>query len=203
MAKLRIKQRKFVDEYLVDLNAYQAAIRAGYSENFAKVHSSRMLEDVRIKDLLQKRMNDREKRTEITQDRVLKEIANIAFSDGTSFAKLTTKNVKEPMVNEDNEVIMVNGEPFMQEIQRQEVEFVDTDALPEEKKSAIAAISKTKNGVEVKSYDKLKALELLGKHLGMFTDKVEISGSIAFEKNDEQKKAMILKMANKIGEEAK
>lgn len=79
--KLNAKQAAFVDEYLVDLNATQAAIRAGCSAITASQAGERLLRNVEIQTAITKRMNDREKRTEITQDRVIKEMARVAFGD--------------------------------------------------------------------------------------------------------------------------
>ncbi|MPN56663.1 hypothetical protein SDC9_204353 [bioreactor metagenome] len=64
------------------------------------------------------------------------------------------------------------------EVEEQFVELFDTDKLPLEKKAAISGIKEGKYGIEVNSCDKVRALELIGKHLGMFKDKVELSGQI-------------------------
>lgn len=78
------KQRRFVDEYLVDLNATQAAIRAGYSTKTAEQQASRLLSFVKVQKAIQERMQEREARTEITQDMVLRrfwEIANVDVNE--------------------------------------------------------------------------------------------------------------------------
>ena len=93
-------------------------------------------------------MQDRQKRTEITQDRVLQELAAIAFARVTDYAEV-----------KDGQAIIK-----------------DTGNLDEQQARAIAGIKEGKFGVEVKLNDKEKALELLGRHLGMFKDKVEVSG---------------------------
>lgn len=72
--KLTIKQETFVAEYLVDLNATQAAIRAGYSAKNADKIGSELLGKTRVKEKIQERMNQRSERTEITSDYVLKTI---------------------------------------------------------------------------------------------------------------------------------
>lgn len=77
MAKLTPKQKVFVAEYLKDLNATQAAIRAGYSERTAQEQSSRLLSNVIVKAAVEEAMQRREKRTEITQDYVLGGIKNL------------------------------------------------------------------------------------------------------------------------------
>lgn len=77
MSKLTTKQQMFVDEYLVDLNATRAAIRAGYSEKTAEFQASRLLKNVKIEKMLSIRMKARERRTAITHDKVLEDIERI------------------------------------------------------------------------------------------------------------------------------
>lgn len=158
------KQARFVAEYLVDLNATDAAKRAGYSEKTAYSIGFENLRKPEIQDAIQAAMAQREKRTAITQDRVLQELARVAFANGTDFARVVVQ--EEPVEAVDEE-----GEPktVIRRIQR--VEIVDTDKVDVEKRSAIAGIKEGKFGIEVSSYDKLRALELLGKHLGMFEGK--------------------------------
>lgn len=57
------------------------------------------------------------------------------------------------------------------------VAVMPSDKLSTDKKKAIAGTKQTKNGIEIKMHDKVRALELLGRHLGLFKDKVEVSGS--------------------------
>src|SRR3546814_8117 len=75
------KQRRFVEEYLVDLNATQAAIRAGYSKKTAASIGEENLRKPDIAKAIQEAQAARSKRTEITQDQVLKELAKIGFAD--------------------------------------------------------------------------------------------------------------------------
>lgn len=166
------RQKRFVDEYLIDLNATQAAIRAGYSQKYADRMAYKLVENSRVQEYITKRMNDRQKRTEITQDKVLLELAKIAFTNGSDFAKVVTKPHKELYYNRDAETYEER------EVIRQHVELVDTDALSDDKKAAISAIKETKFGIAVESCDKLKALELIGRHLGMFKEKVELTGQV-------------------------
>lgn len=172
MAKLTKKQKKFCDEYLIDLNATQAAIRAGYSEKTARFIGAENLTKPNIQEYIQQRMNEREKRTEITQDMVLRELAKIAFSNGSDFAKVVTKPRKKMVWNDEIQ------EYEEKEVEEQFVEIIDTDLLPDDKKAAIASIKETKYGIVIEPYDKLKALELIGRHLGMFKDKIELSGQV-------------------------
>lgn len=154
MAKLTAKQQRFVGEYLLDLNATQAAVRAGYSEKTARSQGQRMLTNADIQSAIQQAMDKRSRRVEITQDWVLEELRRIASSNGADFARVVTLRSAE------------DGEPPLQT-----VELEDTDDLPAEKRSAIASIEQTKFGIKVSSYDRVRALELLGKHLGMFDGK--------------------------------
>lgn len=77
MSKLTAKQQRFVEEYLIDLNATQAAIRAGYSEKTAQEQSSRLLSNVMVQAAIQEAQNKRAERTEITQDYVLNNIKSV------------------------------------------------------------------------------------------------------------------------------
>lgn len=159
MQELNQKQKRFCDEYLIDLNATQAAIRAGYSKKTARQTGMENLTKPYIQKYIQERIKNREQRTEITQDKVIQELAAIAFSNGTDFARVIEKSNDE-------------GHKW------KEVEVINTDDLPEEKKKAIAAIKETKFGINIETCDKVKALELIGKHLGIFKDKIELSGNI-------------------------
>ena len=166
MAKLTDKQKRFCDEYLIDLNAMQAAIRAGYKEGYAQKHSYDMLKNPLIKKYIDKRMHDIQRRTEITQDRVLNELAAIGFSNPSHFFKVIDRPVLaggEPVLDSDG-----NVKTF------KDIEFTNTDDLSEADKKAVSSAKVGVNGIEVKLNDKIKALELIGRHLGMFKDKVEI-----------------------------
>lgn len=131
-----------------------------------------MLRNVKVKEYIDKRIKDREKRTEITQDNVLKELAAIAFSNGSKFAKV----VERKAYDEEGEPII--DKETGQQLTYKAVDMVLTDELSDIDKKAIASIKRGKNGIEVSTCDKVRALELLGKHLGMFKDKVELSGGI-------------------------
>lgn len=141
VAKLNDRQERFVDEYLVDLNATAAAKRAGYSEKTARSQGQRLLTNVDIQATIQKRQARLRGKLEITQERVLEELAAIAFANGTDFATINRNGL---------------------------VRLIPTDDLPEDKKKAVASIKEGQYGTEVKLHDKVKALELLGKHLGVF-----------------------------------
>ena len=87
MEKLNSRQMKFCDEYLVDLNATQAAVRAGYTPKYANTNAFKLLQNTAIKEYIQKRQQDRMERTEITQDFVLKELVEMASVNAISLLK--------------------------------------------------------------------------------------------------------------------
>jgi phage terminase small subunit len=163
------KQQRFCDEYLIDLNATQAAIRAGYSPKTAEQTASRLLRNVKVQEYIAKRQKELSRSTEITQERVIKELALIAFSNNADYAHVVEKKMKAEVGGALVDVLDEDGKPVMYRT----VEPVLTEELTEEQKRALAVIKKGREGLEVKSCDKVKALELLGKHLGIFTDKIE------------------------------
>lgn len=179
MAKLTAKQQRFCDEYLIDLNATQAAIRAGYSLKTARAQGQRMLTNVDIQTYISELIKKREERTEITQDSVLRELALIAFAKASDYAKVIEKDA---MIEVEGNMVPVLDEDGNQ-VKYRTVEPILTDELTEDQKKAIAVIKKGRDGFEIKPYSKIQALELLGKHLGMFTEKVEVKNTTpnAFE----------------------
>lgn len=157
---LTAKQRRFVDEYLVDLNATQAAIRAGYSAKTAGQIGERLLKKVEIQEATQQRMKDRSRRTEITQDRVLQELAKIGFSD---IRRAVSWGAAAPDPEGDD--------PPLNSVWLVPSEEVDPDTS-----AAISEISQTAQGIKIKLHDKRAALVDIGRHLGMFKDKLEVTG---------------------------
>lgn len=178
IVKLTPKQKIFCDEYLVDLNAtraYKAAYKNIKKDETAAVNGNRLLRNAKVKEYIDKRMKDREKRTEITQDFVLKELYAIAKSNGSNYAEVVKKSYMKPVYDEQGNKI---GE---EEVFYKDVEIKETKDLTTNEKKAITAIKNTKFGISVETADKVKALELLGRHLGMFKDKVEVNGSLCNE----------------------
>lgn len=155
MAKLTAKQRLFVDEYLIDLNATQAAIRAGYKRSeYTDTNAAKLLDNTRIAEEIEKAMAERSKRTGINQDRVLQEIAKLAFVNAADVIDMDTATVLPGAKPEDLACV---------------------------KAVKVKRTAKGKSIIEereVQFYDKKASLELLGRHLGMFKDKVELSGAV-------------------------
>ena len=144
------KQKRFVEEYLIDLNATQAAIRAGYSPATAKEIGCENLTKPNIAAAISQAMAERSKRTGINQDRVLQELARIGFAKITDVVDPETAKIKSDASDDDLACI--------QSIKIKPNEF-GTER-------------------EVKLYDKKSALVDLGKHLGLFKDKLELNGDM-------------------------
>lgn len=160
---LNAKHLRFVEEYLVDLNATQAAIRAGYSPKTARAQGARLLTDADIQAALALGQKARSERTEIAQDRVVRELARIGFGNLRNLMSWDGESVR----------------------------FKASDDLTEDEAAAIAAVesetvtrtdfdgnTETKVKLKLKLWDKNAALTNLGRHLGMFVDKTEHSGTI-------------------------
>lgn len=144
------KQKRFVEEYLIDLNATQAAIRAGYSPATAKDIGCENLAKPNIRACIDQAIAVRSKRTGINQDRVVRELARIAFIKMTDVVDSEGKIRDE--ANEDDLAC----------IESIKYKSSDTDTG--------SSIER-----EVKVASKMKALELLGKHLGMWNDKMDVN----------------------------
>lgn len=156
-------QKKFCDEYLIDLNAtkaYKVAYPNCKKDETANAASSRMLRNVKIQEYISERMKQREQRTEITQDMVIKELAKIAFLD---IRKLYTEN------GQLKNIADIDSDTAGAISQLETLEEYDGYGDDREK------IGDTQ---KVKLLNKTKALELLGRHLGMFKEKVTIDGNV-------------------------
>lgn len=175
---LTAKQQRFVEEYLIDLNATQAAIRAGYSESTAKEMGYENLTKPHIQEKIQELMAERSARTQITADMVLREYAKIGFSDISNYLKVTTRE----------RVVVVDGPegPLYDKQLLQGVDLYDTDDIEPEKMHAVAEIRQTRDGIALKLHDKKGALDSISRHLGMFNDKVQVNGTISIENLLEQ-----------------
>nr|DAF37691.1 MAG TPA: Terminase small subunit [Caudoviricetes sp.] len=156
-------QDRFVDEWLIDFNGTQAAIRAGYSERSARSIAGRLLTKDNIQREISRRQKDLQRRTEVSQERVVKELARVAFADATDYVQVETRTVEK---NDGTE------------LSYQTVTLTETAELSADQRAAIAGIKQGANGVEVKLHDKIKALELLGRHIGMFNDKLEVKATV-------------------------
>ena len=143
------KQKRFVEEYLIDLNATQAAIRAGYKAKNGQRASEighELLQKTQVSEAISEAIAERSKRTGINADRVLLELARIAF--------VNVINAKDATLKEDA------SRDDLAAIQSVKVKSFGEDGVER----------------EIKLADKLKALDMLGRHLAMWNDKLQLSG---------------------------
>jgi phage terminase small subunit len=154
--KLTVKQKLFCKYYLISLNATYAAIKAGYSKKTARQIGTENLAKPNIEAYIQEQLKQKEKKLDITVDRVLEEIALIAFLD-----------IKE-FYNENGTVKKVHE---IEETARRAISTVTTKEIWVGK-GENAELFNIEN---IKAGDKLKALEMLGRYLSMFKDNLEVT----------------------------
>lgn len=148
-------QKRFCDEYLIDLNAtraYKVAYSRCKKDETANVNGSKLLRNTKVQEYISKKQQEIEKRTEVTQDMVIKELAKIAFLD---IRKLYTENGQLKNVA-DIDSDTAGAISSLETLEEYEGYGDDREKIGDTQK--------------VKLLDKTKALELLGKHLGIFND---------------------------------
>ena len=138
--ELTHKQIAFCNEYIIDSNGTQAAIRAGYAKRSADMQASRLLNNVKIKEFVNKRKEQINAVLDVNIQRVVRELANISFSNITDFIE----------VNGDN------------------VTLTDWSLLTKDQTACVESVCKTKEGYRLKLYSKATAIELLGKYFSMW-----------------------------------
>ena len=153
-------QKRFCDEYLIDLNAtraYKVAYSNCKKDETASAAGSRMLGNVKVQKYISEKMKERERRTEVTQDMVIKELAKIAFLD---IRKLYTENGQlKNVANLDDDI--AGAISSLETLEEYGGYGDDREKIGDTQK--------------VKLLDKTKALELLGRHLGIFNDKLDVN----------------------------
>lgn len=151
---LTARQQRFTEEYLIDLNATQAARRAGYSARTAADIGRQLLRKAPVAERIQAAMAQRSVRARVTQDRVLQEVARLAFLDIRK--AFNVDGTLKPLHEMDD----------------------DTAAAL----AGLDAVELSQDGAPVGSLKKLKladkkgALELLMRHMGMFNDRLKVAG---------------------------
>lgn len=247
MSKLTAKQQRFVDEYLIDLNATQAYIRAGYAvknEDTAAAASSNLLRNIKVKEAIQEKQSRRSERTKITQDMVLERLWSIATANPNEIMQVRHKNCRKcygidhkwqwkdeeefkqalqesialeksmQMENPDFQCEHPNNEggygfnpirPPFQDCPKCfgegviDVHFKDTRNLSKSAQMLYAGVKQTKDGLEVKVHDQINALIQVARHLGMFKDKIEHSGTIDIKSiSDEELESRIRALSSEV-----
>ncbi len=159
------RMKKFVDEYLIDFNATQAAIRAGYSPDTANEQGSQLLARPDIRELVAEGQKAIAERTQTFQDNAVDELKIVGFSDLADF--LTVK-----------EGGIVEQKSFDQLTKEQTKCIKKIKQVVRSSHSADGTILHQTATLEVELHDKLRALELLGRHLGMFNDTLRLEGAL-------------------------
>jgi phage terminase small subunit len=158
MADLTPKQARFVAEYLIDLNATQAAIRAGYSRKTAEQQGCRLLRNAQVAALVAAKTAKQLEKADLTAARVLEELRRLGFSDlGTAFTA-------------DGGLMKLTDMPAEMRAAVASVKVA--------KKNLTAGDGKTEDVVEVRLWDKTRALESLAKHFGLLKETLDHQGEI-------------------------
>ncbi|SCM82448.1 Terminase small subunit (modular protein) [uncultured Sporomusa sp.] len=169
-AKLTPQQKRFCEEYMLDLNQTAAAIRAGYSPNSANEQASRLLANVNVRAYVDIMMAERSTRVGVSSDRVIRELARLSFSNPAK------------VVAEDGSILDTATED----------DLAAVSAIKVKKTTTKAGVTIER---EVRFTDKNKSLELLARHLGMLVDKKQIDITSKIEDyTDEERIRRILEL---------
>jgi phage terminase small subunit len=150
--ELTEKQAAFVDEYLVDLNASAAAVRAGFSVKSADKISSELMGKTRVAAAIRKSLDKRSARVEVTQDQVIRELAILAFSSIENY------ELRDELLR------LVDGAPSTA---MRAISSVTVEHIPQQD-------GEDRIKVKYTLWSKPEALKLLAQHLGMLIDKHQL-----------------------------
>ena len=171
------KQKRFAVVYLKDFNGTRAYKEVyNCSDEVARRSASRLLTNVDIQKLIQEESKKQLEKAEVSVVDIINELKAIAFSKGSDYAKVTNR---ERNVGTKENPIMVECS---------DVDIIDTDKLTEDQKKAISCIKQTRYGINIETYDKTKALELLGKYMNIFSENINL--------NDNSKSTSLLESIN-------
>lgn len=163
MTSLSNNQKLFCQEYLkLGMNGTQAYLnvyKTCKKEETAMASASRLLRNVKVKEYIEELQSKVEEKAVVTIEDIVNELSAIAFTDRTKISQ----NVRNKILTQDE-----NG--IKKEYYEDNIIFTETKDLDDKTKKVIAGYKKTQSGFAIETYDKMKALELLGKYLGMFKD---------------------------------
>lgn len=164
MTSLSNQQKLFCQEYLkLGMNGTQAYLNIYKSckkESTAMANASRLLRNAKVQEYIKELQEKVEEKAVVTIEDIVKELTAIAFTDRTKISQ----NVRNRIMLQDDK------DGTKKEYFEDNVIFTQTSELDETTRKVIAGYKKTQSGFAVETYDKMKALELLGKYLGMFKD---------------------------------
>ena len=150
--ELTKKQLIFAKEYLVSMNSTESAIKAGFSKKTASSQGSRLLKNVKVKAYIEEQLLQRASKLDITPNRIIEELGHIAFFNiNNIFDGMTLKEISHMPENVTRAISSIKAR------------------TTKEADGSFAEIT------EIKANDKIRALEMLGKYLGMFIEKKEVT----------------------------
>lgn len=163
MTSLSNNQKLFCQEYLkLGMNGTQAYLKVYKSckkEETASVNASRLLRNAKVQEYISELQKQVEEKAVVSIEMIVDELTAIAFTDRTQIS-----------ANVRNRILLQEEDGTKKEYFEDNVIFRETSELDERTRKVIAGYKKTQSGFAVETYDKMKALELLGKYLGMFKD---------------------------------
>jgi len=159
------KQSRFVSEYLIDLNATQAAIRAGYSKKTAQIIGSENLSKPLVAEAISAAQAALAEKADIRKDAIVAELARIAFTDIRKAVRWGRSPVDETSKNADPNAIGIYP-----------VSLIPSEEVDDDTAAAISEVSLTQTGVRIKMHDKKAALVDLAKMLGYVAERHEHTG---------------------------
>ena len=160
MARRISRHEIFAREYVKDLNGKRAAIAVGYSAKTADVAASRLLSNVKVKELLAELTKKHADKLDLSTEKVLSELSSMGFSNMLDYFKITKEG--HAYVDLSN----------LRREQSSAIQEVTVDEYVEGKGKHARKVKRTK----LKLVDKIRSLELLGKHLKLFTERIEVGG---------------------------
>ncbi len=160
MARNNSRHDRFCREYIKDLNGTRAAIAAGYAKKSAKAAASRLLTNVNVQALLAKLTKKHADKLDLSAEKVLAELSRMGFSNMLDYIKVT---------EEGDAYVDLSS---LTQKQAAAIHEVTVDEYVEGKGKHARKVKRTK----LKLVDKIRSLELLGKHLKLFTERVEVTG---------------------------
>jgi phage terminase small subunit len=178
--KLTKKQAIFVREYLTDFNGTRAAIAAGYSKKGAEVAASRLLRDVKVAAAIDGETSERCERLGVKADEIIAELAKLGFANMLDY--ITIQN-GEAYINFSalTRVQAAAIQEITSETYQEPIGAGETAEEGEKKRTAgepIVRLTRTVKRTKFKLFDKRGSLELLGRHLKLFTDKLDVNANL-------------------------
>ena len=161
MARINSRHEVFARKYVKDLNGTRAAIEAGYGEKGPHVRASQLLRNRKVQGLLAMLTKKQADKLDLSAEKVLSELSRMGFSNLLEYVKVT---------KEGDAFVDLSG---LTQEQAAAIQEVTVDEYMEGRGKDARKVKRTK----LKLVDKIRSLELLGKHLKLFTERIEVSGT--------------------------